>query len=195
MDIRYRTEVGSKDRLTRAAWVDAAYAAFEAEGLRAVRVETLARQLETTKGSFYWHFASRGELVAEVMTRWEARNTDEVITISERAASAGDRLAALFATVAAQPWGGERTLYVEAATEGVTETVARVTGRRVAFVTGLLADLGVEPDEAHRRAVLALAIAVGLEQLGAGAGPQPLGNPELLIRSALAMLAAPAGSA
>lgn len=187
--------VGSADRLTRAAWVDAAYAVFEAAGLRAVRVETLARQLKTTKGSFYWHFASRSELVEAVMAQWEARDTEAVITLAEQPATARERLAALFTAVAGRPRRrGERTLYLEAAAEGVADTVARVTDRRTGFVADLLAELGLPPEEARRRAVLALAIAVGLDQLSAGAGPQLAVEPEGLLRSALAIVAAPAGS-
>lgn len=185
--------VVSGDRLTRAAWVDAAYAVFEAEGLRAVRVETLARQLNTTKGSFYWHFATRAELVAAVMEQWEARDTEEVIALAERPSGPEERLAALFVAVAERPRRGERSLYLEAAAEGVTETVARVTDRRIGFVADLLVRLDLPPDEARRRAVLALAIAVGLDQLNAGAGPQLAVEADAMLRSALAIVAAPAG--
>jgi AcrR family transcriptional regulator len=187
--------VGSQDRLTRAAWVDAAYAVFEAEGLRAVRVETLARRLETTKGSFYWHFATRAELVGAVMDRWEVRDTEDVIALAERSSAPQERLAALFAAVAGRARCGERTLYLEAAAEGVTDTVARVTDRRVGFVADLLVRLDLPPEEARRRAVLALAIVVGLDQLSAGAGPQLVVDADEMLRSTLAIVAAPTGSA
>ena len=187
--------MADKTRLARADWVGAAYAVFEAEGLRAVRVETLARGLGATKGSFYWHFASRGDLVDAVVARWESRETDDVIAVAERAGEPRERLAALFRAVAGRSSAGERTLYVEAASEGVTDAVARVTDRRIGFVADLLARLGVPPDEARRRAVLALAIALGLDQLSVGAGSQLATEPDGLIRSALAVLAAPTGPA
>lgn len=182
-------------RLTRMDWVDAAYAVFEAEGLRAVRVETLARGMGATKGSFYWHFASRTELVDAVMARWESRETDDVIAVAERAGEPRERLAALFRAVAGRSSASERTLYVEAATEGVEAAVARVTDRRIGFVADLLTRLDLPPDEARRRAVLALAIALGLDQLSVGAGSQLATEPDGLIRSALAALTAPIGPA
>jgi len=43
-------------RLGKADWLDAGLAALAAEGPAALRAEALARQLNTTKGSFYWHF-------------------------------------------------------------------------------------------------------------------------------------------
>lgn len=180
-----------RNRLTRTAWVDAAYAVFEVEGLRAVRVETLARGLSTTKGSFYWHFASRAELVDAVMARWESRETDEVIAVAEQAGVPREQLAALFRSVAGRSSAGERTLYVEAEAERVVDAVARVTDRRIGFVADLLTRLGLPPDEARRRAVLALAIALGLDQLSVGAGSQLAIEPDGLLRSAIAVLAAP----
>ena len=53
-----------KASTSKQAWLDAAYATFRSEGLAAVRVEPLARSLGATKGSFYWHFHDRAELVA-----------------------------------------------------------------------------------------------------------------------------------
>ena len=37
----------------------------------AVRVERLAADLGVTKGSFYWHFADRGELLEALLREWE----------------------------------------------------------------------------------------------------------------------------
>ena len=41
-------------------WVRAAGRRLAAGGIGAVAVETLARDLGVTKGSFYWHFRDRG---------------------------------------------------------------------------------------------------------------------------------------
>jgi AcrR family transcriptional regulator len=51
-------------RLTRQDWIDAALEALETGGVPAVAVEPLASRLGVTKGSFYWHFKDRNELLA-----------------------------------------------------------------------------------------------------------------------------------
>ena len=40
-------------------------------GVEAVRVERLARDLHVTKGSFYWHFKDRKELLELLLREWE----------------------------------------------------------------------------------------------------------------------------
>lgn len=164
-------------RVTADEWLDAAYERFNAGGLAAVRVEAIARDLGATKGSFYWHFADRAELVAAVMRRWEQRETDFVIELVERSGSPEQRLAALYDVIVDRmaQRGGERTLYLDAVPEGVDDAVARVTERRVAYVAALLHDAGLDDDEARRRGAAVVAAVIGFQQLAAGgwrAGPE-----------------------
>ena len=60
-------------RLTRDDWLDAAFRAVVDGGFDKVRVLVLADALGVTRGSFYWHFADRAELVSALLARWQAR--------------------------------------------------------------------------------------------------------------------------
>src|SRR5215210_963058 len=71
--------VGKRESLTAADWTEAALAALARGGLAAVAVEPLAKELGATKGSFYWHFADRNELLVSTLELWERRDTDRVI--------------------------------------------------------------------------------------------------------------------
>jgi len=71
-------------RLGRADWLIAARLALRRGGPAAVTVEGLARKLRVTKGSFYWHFADRRELLAVLLDEWE----QETVSTIERAAQA-----------------------------------------------------------------------------------------------------------
>ena len=57
--------------LQRADWIRAAFARLAQDGIDAVRVEVLARDLHVSKGSFYWHFRDRDELAASLLEQWE----------------------------------------------------------------------------------------------------------------------------
>ncbi len=58
-------------RLTRDDWLRAARLALLHAGPEAVAVEPLARDLRVTKGSFYWHFRDRGDLLETLLAEWE----------------------------------------------------------------------------------------------------------------------------
>jgi AcrR family transcriptional regulator len=57
--------------LQREDWLRAARLALLRGGIEAVRVEKLARSLRVTKGSFYWHFRDRNDLLDSLLVEWE----------------------------------------------------------------------------------------------------------------------------
>lgn len=67
---------------------------------------------------------------------------------------------------------GEVTLYVDADSEGVGAAVARVSQRRVDYITTILLDMGFDRAEAARRATITLATVLGLLQLRAATGDE-----------------------
>jgi len=70
----------AKRRLSRETWTEAALEAIAEGGIAAVAVVPLARRLGATKGSFYWHFDNRDELVAAALADWEQTHTSAVIS-------------------------------------------------------------------------------------------------------------------
>ena len=61
-------------------WIRAAFARLSTEGIESVRIELLARDLGVSKGSFYWHFQDREELLAKMLDRWEG---DEIAWLDD----------------------------------------------------------------------------------------------------------------
>jgi AcrR family transcriptional regulator len=72
-------------------WLRAAENRLAQNGIESVRVEVLARDLGVSKGSFYWHFRDRGELLEKLLTRWEDAEIDWLN--AEAAAGAATRWA------------------------------------------------------------------------------------------------------
>ncbi|MGR8922087.1 MAG: TetR/AcrR family transcriptional regulator [Gammaproteobacteria bacterium] len=60
----------AKQTLHRDAWLKKALDVLFSHGIASVKVEILARELEVTKGSFYWHFKNRAELLHGVVDWW-----------------------------------------------------------------------------------------------------------------------------
>lgn len=187
-------------RDARAGWTAAALTALTTTGPAAVTVEGLARTLKMTKGSFYWHFGSRDELMAAALTQWAQDQTQALIDEAERAGSPADKLAVLFHRVAEQnsPGYRESALYQAATDEPdgqVALAVRQVTGARIDYVTELLVAQQVPARLARERAQLALALVIGSRVLYAAFPPLAPG-PAARARStalALAMMTSPGG--
>jgi len=74
----------ARNSLTREDWIEAAMRVLEAKSVDAVRIETLAQELNVTRGSFYWHFRSRNALLEAMLTAWRNAATEQVIDRFER---------------------------------------------------------------------------------------------------------------
>ncbi|MEJ7928744.1 TetR/AcrR family transcriptional regulator [Ramlibacter sp. AN1015] len=68
----------AKAQLTPDRWIDAATDVLVDEGIDHVRIDTLAAELGVTRGSFYWHFRDREELLRSVLEAWRARATEDL---------------------------------------------------------------------------------------------------------------------
>src|SRR3954465_14155209 len=111
---------GKREALTAADWAEAALGALGGGGLAAVAVEPLAKELGTTKGSFYWHFADRNALITATLGLWETRSTELVIAGVEQtddpAPRLGDLLRIAFSATArgSEPSAGAVELALQA---------------------------------------------------------------------------------
>ncbi len=54
----------------RNEWVEAAIDILAEQGVAGMRIEVLAKSLNVTKGSFYWHFKDRQDLFTAVLETW-----------------------------------------------------------------------------------------------------------------------------
>lgn len=161
-------ESTQRTRLSADDWADAALAALRRGGTPAVAVEPLARTLGATKGSFYWHFRNRRELVDAALALWERRQTDAFIDHAQRGATPRERLLLLFDHGLGSDGAHENEagLHADLHDPQVAATVTRVGARRVDYVREQLLADGMPDDEADRRAHLVYALALGLDAAG-----------------------------
>jgi AcrR family transcriptional regulator len=144
-----------KRRLTREDWIRAALGALADGGVAAVAVDRLAKGLGATRGSFYWHFADRRELIEAALALWERENTTDLIPEADAVGDPADRLRFIFRLVYERPVDPIEIALASAADD---ELVAPVFLRVV--------DLGLGEAEAGDRAWLAYAFYIGHHQLG-----------------------------
>lgn len=141
--------------------------AIREHGLSGLSVEALARDLNVTKGSFYWHFKSRDALIEAALARWEQIEREQVFEPIDSLSNSRERIVDLFHRV------GERSplhmlfsQLVRAVDHPLAgPVIARVSKRRMDWVALTFRQMGLERNEAQHRARLAYAAYVGFLQL------------------------------
>ncbi|MGQ0839040.1 TetR/AcrR family transcriptional regulator [Actinokineospora sp.] len=175
----------AKPRLARADWITAALRALARGGVAAVAVDPLAGELGVTRGSFYWHFDSRGELLRAALDWWEEEGTLAVI---RRVAAIDDprlRLRELFRIALTEdPTEGlEPALVAHADDPVVAPVLHRVTERRLAYLAALFGETGLSAEQARLQAVVTYSTYVGWTELRRAApreAPETTGDPDAL---------------
>lgn len=157
----------TSQRLGPDDWAAAALDALVARGPDGVAVERLATELGATKGSFYWHFANRAELIVAAVALWERTATDQVIERVNAIPDPGQRLTSLMEESFGRGSEGlaEAALVSHGANPLIQDVLDRVTRRRVSYVADLLQDIGLNAHEAHQRAVVIYASYLGYFQI------------------------------
>jgi AcrR family transcriptional regulator len=87
-----------RKQLQRFDWLQRALQIFVAEGIDAVRITRLADDLGVTRGSFYWHFANRGDLIDALVRFWQDKNTAAIEQLVVQAQSLADGIFRYFET-------------------------------------------------------------------------------------------------
>ena len=124
-----------------------------------MRVERLARELGVTKGSFYWHFTDRADLLNRMLEFWSQKYTDVIVENPEfLEGDPGEGLLAVLVRVRKEKLEEfELALRSWARLDpNVDKTVREVYRKRTDFVRGFFKRLGFRGMEVEIRARLAL---------------------------------------
>ncbi len=152
-----------RDRLGPDDWAEEALRAMASGGLKALSVEGIAKRLGVTKGSFYWHFKSRDELLEAALKRWERRGAVERFAQLDLLDEPADRLRRLFASMMEDEASLALDFAVQVSADDprIAPAARRVNRRWVAWLTGVYWEMGLEVEEAHRWALLAYSNYIG----------------------------------
>lgn len=157
-----------REALTPEAWIDAATDVLVNEGIDHVRVDVLAKQLSVTRGSFYWHFRDREDLLRRVLQAWSERAT---LSLTRRLASASSNPRERLRDMISLPHRGraaERAARIELAIrawarrDALAQQVLDEADRsRLAYHEEAFRALGLKPAQARARAFITYSTEIG----------------------------------
>ncbi len=160
-----------KVALDRAAWIKAAIASLAEHGRDGLRVEVLAKNLGVTKGSFYWHFKDRQDLLTAVLEQWKEGRIRDIV--KQTTAAPGAELAQIFHVIDVYAANRNRKgIPIELAVRDwarrdpkAAAVVAEVDATRIECAKRLFVACGVAEDEAAVRSALIYAYVFGVSLL------------------------------
>lgn len=145
------------ENLTREDWIKAARKALIRGGIAAIKVDSLARQLHVTRGSFYWHFKDRSDLMRSLLLDWKHSNTDPFRRVTQdNIGRPADQLAEFFCIwLRANEFDPDYDSAVRdwaRVSASVTRLVKQVDDARIDVLKTLFNELKYSPIEAEIRA-------------------------------------------
>ncbi|MEM1075636.1 MAG: TetR/AcrR family transcriptional regulator [Pseudomonadota bacterium] len=150
-----------RQRLSRQSWVDAGLKALVSKGPSALAAEPLARDLKTTKGSFYWHFKDVPEFQATVVKHWQSEALTSVVAALADSGTAEQRLRRFGQDILTDKTDPAMRAWARS-DKSVANAVAQIDAERLTYVTNLLKHLGLKNDDFGRSCLGAL---IGLPSL------------------------------
>jgi AcrR family transcriptional regulator len=146
---------------TAVDWEEGALDVMAARGVAALSIPDLARSLNVTKGSFYWHFSGLDDLVTRSISRWEASDKT-VLEQIRRIEKPAARLRTLFA----QAMAAERAQRLFLALSlwpgpGCAAVLRRVSVRRLRLLVETYRELGLPDQSAQQQGLLAYSAYIG----------------------------------
>jgi AcrR family transcriptional regulator len=157
-----------RTQLDRDAWVQAAIEVLAEEGVAGLRVEVLAKRLKVTKGSFYWHFQDRRDLLLAVLQFWKEGRIRDIV--KQTRAQPGRELEQIYHVIDIySTTRSRRGMMIELAVRDwarrdpeAAAIVAEVDDTRLRCARELFLACGVPMEEASSRCMLLYAYVFGL---------------------------------
>lgn len=187
---RRPTQRHKESPLNEQDWIQAALQILVNENVRGIKIDALCARLGVTKGSFYWHFKTRSDLLGAMLSHWRKSMTLNVIrSISISGVDPRERLKSLLSLPRRK--SSPAFAHIENSirdwarrVEMPRKAVIEVDEIRFDYISKLFRDMGYAPEEARKRAYLAYCLIMGDSILHGSLEVMP---PDEFIEKALAM--------
>lgn len=157
-------------KLSREDWLHHGMKTLADHGFGALKADLLAKSLNVSRGSFYWHFRDLTEFHDALIDEWQSRATQQVIDWIEQTAITDQRLKSLMRRAWSVSNRTERAVRAWATHRPQVATrLEAVDKKRIDYIASLLKSTGLTAKQARSRAIFAASAYLGRIVLGDGA--------------------------
>ncbi|MFT5864893.1 MAG: AcrR family transcriptional regulator [Ascidiaceihabitans sp.] len=143
------------DRLSKTEWLEHGLKVLALGGFPSMKAAPLARSLNVSRGSFYWHFKDISAFRNEVLELWRVKTTVRVIDDLDNQHTPKERLKALIFRAGRAEFQLERAVRAWATQDSnATKMVESVDQERIQFIIELLRAERFPKQKAHDRALI-----------------------------------------
>lgn len=129
-------------RHSKSSWIEAGFRVLVADGAIALRAEPMAKTLNTTKGSFYWHFADVPAFHQALVEDWRNTTLGNIVTQLSSTGSSENRLREFGRQICAddiapamRAWAKSNPL--------IAQHIEQIDEQHLKYISTLLTNLGV----------------------------------------------------
>ncbi len=159
-----------KTRRSKEDWLDHGLTVLAQSGIKAIKAEPLAKALNVSRGSFYWHFRDIDEYHLALLGRWQTVRTNSIIAEIDQKGQDGERLKHWMRKAMVGDNALERAVRAWATqSQQAAATVATVDKIRLKYLEEVLSSDGLSSQQVTARAAFLYWGYVGRIMIGHGA--------------------------
>lgn len=155
-------------RLGKIDWINAGFRALCKGGANAIAIEPIARELKSTKGSFYWHFKDLAALKSAMLEHYKTAGTEAIIIIANQKLTPLESLLFTIRSALSPPnndiGGRDAELAVRDWArwdKEAQEKISKIDDARIGFLRAKLIEIGHSEIDADKRANILYATYLG----------------------------------
>ena len=141
------------DQLSKSSWLQHGLETLASKGFEALKAEPMAKALNVSRGSFYWHFKDIRDFRRAILERWREQATLQVIQATDETHPSQSRLMGLVHRAFDADHRLEAAIRAWAAQNKEAAEIAQsVDVERISYLAEILASGGVSLAKAKHRA-------------------------------------------
>lgn len=153
---------------TKEDWIKLGYKLFSASGELGIVVDKMSRLLKCNKSSFYWHFKSKSNFIEHISEYWIQSETNDTIQQVDKLANAEQKLLKLTEIAFHKDSNLDFIFFLKRyaiSHPKIQKKIDKIDKERMAYVAGLLVDIGYDTNTADLKASIFYKYLIGYHEM------------------------------